>query len=191
MKRRIARFILKRKGWKIDATLPENIKKAVVIMAPHTSYYDFMYGWLAFSAYNIKGKFMIKKESFFFPFGYILKGLGGIPVDRSNSRNAIKSVHKAFETKKDLFLVITPEGTRSLVKNWKKGFYHIAKAEQVPIICGYLDYAKKEGGFGPIIIPSENYEDVFKIIEAFYTGKGARHPEKFNLSRQSAVGSQQ
>jgi 1-acyl-sn-glycerol-3-phosphate acyltransferase len=183
MKRRIARFFLKRKGWNIDATLPENIKKAVVIMAPHTSYYDFMYGWLAFSANNIKGKFLIKKESFFFPFGYILKGLGGIPVDRSNSRNAIKSVHEAFETNKDLFLVITPEGTRSLVKNWKKGFYHIAKAAEVPVICGYLDYAKKEGGFGPVIIPSENYEEDFKIIEAFYTGKGARHPEKFNLSR--------
>ncbi|MBS4013249.1 MAG: 1-acyl-sn-glycerol-3-phosphate acyltransferase [Bacteroidetes bacterium] len=183
MKSRIANFILKQKGWKIDSNMPADIKKAVVIMAPHTSYYDFVYGWLAFTAYKFKGKFMIKKESFAFPFGPILKSLGGIPVDRSNSRSAIKSVHKAFENSKELYLVVTPEGTRKLVTNWKKGFYHIAKEANVPIVCGYLDYKLKTGGFGPVLNPSDDYEVIMKSIQEFYKGKGARHPEKFNLSQ--------
>lgn len=179
---RIAKFIIKLLGWKIDSTMPGHIKKAVVIMAPHTSYYDFLYGWLAFIAYRVKGKFMIKKEIFFFPVGPILKAMGGIPVDRSNSRRAINSVKSAFEKRDELFLVVTPEGTRRLVKNWKKGFYYLAQSANVPIILGYLDYKQKAGGVGPTLYPSGDFDADMKIIEEFYRGKGARHPEKFNLS---------
>ncbi len=183
MKSRIAKFILHSLGWRIDSTMPENIKKAVVIMAPHTSYYDFLYGRLAFAAYKVKGKYMIKREVFKFPFGPFVKAMGGIPVDRSNSRNAIKSVKEAFEKREELFLVVTPEGTRKKVNKWKRGFYFIAQSAKVPVILGYLDYKTKRGGIGPVIYPSGDFEADFKIIEDFYRGKTAKHPEKFNLSQ--------
>ena len=179
---RIAKSILHSLGWKIDSTLPDHIKKAVVLIAPHTSYWDFFYGRMAFAAYKIKGKYMIKKEAFVFPFGLILKALGGIPVDRSNSRNALKSVKEAFETRDEVFLVVAPEGTRKRVEKWKKGFYFIAKAANVPIILGYIDYSKKYGGFGPVIHPSGDLDSDLKTIEDFYRGKGAKYPEKFNLT---------
>ncbi len=177
-----SKFILKLLGWKLNTQIPENLKKAVVTMAPHTSYHDFWYGRLGFSAYKIKGKFMIKKESFSFPFGGILKALGGIPVDRSNSKSAIQSVEKAFAEREELFLVVTPEGTRKRVNKWKKGFYHIALNANVPIVLGYLDYKNKTGGFGPIMYPSGDFEADFKVIEDFYRDKTAKHPERFNLS---------
>ncbi|MFO8067400.1 MAG: 1-acyl-sn-glycerol-3-phosphate acyltransferase [Bacteroidales bacterium] len=184
MKSRIAKFILRVLGWKVESLMSEDIKKAVVVMAPHTSYYDFIFGWLAFAAYRIKGKFMIKKEVFFFPVGPILKAMGGIPVDRSNSKKALKSVKKAFENSKSLFLVVTPEGTRRFVKNWKKGFYFIAQDADVPILLGYLDYKKKVGGIGPLINPHDDFDKILKQVQDFYRDKNARHPEKFSLSEQ-------
>lgn len=179
---RLAYYILKLFGWKVVSGVPEGLSKAVVVMAPHTSNWDFLIGRLSFMTQKKKVYLMIKKESFFFPLGMVLRALGGIPVDRSNSQSAVKSVTRHFEEAETLFLVITPEGTRKRVNRWKKGYYFIAMNAKVPLICGYLDYKKKEGGLGPVIYPSGDYDKDFKIIEDFYRGKHARHPEQFNLS---------
>lgn len=179
---RLAILILRLFGWNIVSGVPDGIDKAVVIMAPHTSNWDFLIGRLAFAAHRTKVYLMIKKESFFFPLGPILKALGGIPVDRSQSQNTVKSITHHFEAAKKFYLVITPEGTRKRVNRWKKGFYFIALTAKVPIILGYLDYKKKEGGLGPVVYPTGDYDKDFIQIEAFYRGKTARHPEKFNLS---------
>lgn len=178
----LAKLILRIFGWKVESGLPQGIRKAVVIMAPHTSNWDFVIGRLSFMTIKTKIYLMIKKESFFFPLGMILRALGGIPVDRSHSQNTVKSITQHFDKADTFFLIITPEGTRKLVRKWKKGFYFIAQNAQVPIICGYLDYKRKAGGLGPVIYPSGDYEKDFRQIEDFYRGKHARHPEKFNLT---------
>jgi len=87
-----------------------------------------------------------------------------------------------FDSSDSLFVVITPEGTRKKVTQWKKGFYMIALEAGVPIACSYIDYGKKAGGIGPIVIPSGNFEDDLDIIQDFYRGMKAKHPERFNLS---------
>ena len=178
----ISKLILRFTGWKITGSLPQGVTKTVIIMAPHTSNMDFYIGWFALRALDIKPSLLIKKEAFRFPFGILLKVMGGIPLDRDKSRNDIKYVASLFDKKEMLHIVITPEGTRKLSRNWKRGFYFIAERAKVPIIFGYMDYGSKSGGIGGKIEPTGNFEEDFKKIEDFYRGKRARHPENFNLS---------
>lgn len=180
--RRLAGWILALMGWKVTHPMPEGILKAVIIMAPHTSNWDFVYGRLGFASHNVKPKILIKKESFFFPLGIILRALGAIPLDRGYSAGTIKKISDMMHNSDSFFLLITPEGTRKLVKNWKKGFYFLAQQAKVPIIMGFLDYKTKTGGMGPVLYPSGDYEADMAKIRAFYKNMQAKHPENFNLS---------
>lgn len=157
-------------------------RRCVLIMAPHTSNWDFVIGRLALWAIGAKAGFLIKKEAFFFPLGWLLKKMGGIPIDRKKSKNVVWQIAVLLNKSKEMALVITPEGTRSLRHEWKKGFYYIASMAEVPIVMGYLDYAKKEAGIGKMIYPSEDYQADLSVIYDFYKDFTARHPEKFNLS---------
>ncbi|MFH0865923.1 MAG: lysophospholipid acyltransferase family protein [Bacteroidota bacterium] len=170
-------------GWKIKGTLPPDLKKCVIIAAPHTSMWDFFYGRLGCYSKGIcKINFMIKKEMFRFPLGGLLKWLGAIPVDRSKNSNTVIWISKMFYERESFMLLVTPEGTRKYVENWKRGFYHIAQNAKVPIVLGYVNYKKKEGGFGPVFYPTGNYAEDLKKIQEFYLDKTAKFPENFNLS---------
>ncbi|MCD4746577.1 MAG: 1-acyl-sn-glycerol-3-phosphate acyltransferase [Bacteroidales bacterium] len=179
----IAKIILKIWGWKIKGSIPHDIKKCVIIEAPHTSNCDFIIGRFAFFLLKLNVKFLIKKEIFIFPLGYIIKAFGGIPVDRKKNTNIINYISGLFNQHDSLYIVITPEGTRKRNPKWKKGFYYIAQRANLPIALGFIDYAKKEGGIGKIIKPSGDFEKDFKIIQEFYKDKTAKHPEKFNLTK--------
>ncbi len=176
----LSRKILELTGWKIKGQFHDETKKAVLIVAPHTSNLDFVIGRLVFNVLGIKVKFLIKKEAFIFPFGFFLKKLGGIPVDRKRKTNIVDQLINEFNESDQLVLIITPEGTRSYVSSWKKGFYYIAKKANVPVVLGFLDYKKKEAGLGPVIWPAGNYDEDSIIIKRFYQNITGRHPEKFN-----------
>lgn len=178
----IARFLLRLMGWNIYTRVPLDIKKAVIIMAPHTSNWDFIIGRLGFYLHHLRPKILIKREAFRPPLGAVLRCMGGIPVDRGQSQNTVKKITREFEAHDEFHLLITPEGTRRRVKKWKRGFYFIALHAKVPILLAFLDYRRKEGGIGMMIHPSGDFEADFRIIEEFYRGKHARHPDKFNLS---------
>ncbi len=169
-------------GWTIVGSFPPDLRKAIVIEAPHTSMWDFIIGWMAFYSLGIRSRFLIKREMFFFPFGYFLKRMGGIPVDRGKKNNMVDFVAGLFDEYEDLIVIITPEGTRKRTTHWKKGFYYIAQKANVPVIVCFLDYKLKQGGIGYALIPSGDFAADFKEIEDFYRGKTARHPEMFNLS---------
>ncbi len=181
----LAAFILKILGWKVSLTLKDLPPKAVLIQAPHTSAWDFIYGRLALLSKDIKIKTMIKKESFYFPMGYLLKALGAFPIDRGNSQKSIKHVATLFNKKKEFVLLIAPEGTRKLNKRWKKGFYFVADKANVPILLGYLCYKRKIAGIGPAIMPTGDFEEDMKQIEPFYYDKVAKFPKNFNLSEEN------
>ncbi len=180
--RLIARFVLWLWGWKIVGEMPKGVKKSLIIMAPHTSNMDFIIGKLGFWVLKLKPFVVIKKEAFVFLVGILLRALGGVPIDRNNSRNIVKFTTDLFRERDTCHVLITPEGTRNLNNNWKRGFYYIAQKSQVPIVLGYLDYGAKKGGLGPLIYPSGNFEEDLKKIEEFYKNKKACFPEKFNIS---------
>lgn len=175
--RKFARFLLKLFGWKIDKHTPEGVKKCVVVMGPHTSNWDFIVGRLAFMSFGVKGRFLIKKELFFFPFGFFLKRMGGIPVDRKGKNNLTDEAVSHFEENETMFMVFTPEGTRSYNPNWKKGFYYIAQKANVPIYIGYMDYERKIGGFHSVFKPTGDSNTDIKHIKSILSQYKGRFPE--------------
>ena len=175
--KKIIQFIFWVFGWRIDQHAPTGIKKCVIVVGPHTSNWDFVIGRLAFMTYGVKGKFLIKKQLFFFPLGLLLKALGGLPVDRSKSNNLTKTALRYFEENESMYLVFSPEGTRSYNPNWKKGFYHIAVRANVPIYICYVDYEKKIGGFHSLYYPTGDVNtDILYIKNILKQYKG-RFPE--------------
>ncbi len=167
-------WILKLFGWKIDSHTPVGIDKAVVVVGPHTSNWDFVIGKIAFAHYGVNAKFLIKKDLFFFPLGFILKAMGGVPVDRKKNNNITEQAVNYFKTNEKCFMVFTPEGTRGYQPNWKKGFYYIAQSADVPIYIAYIDYKRKTGGFHSLFIPTGNVDADIKYIKNIlseYTGK--------------------
>lgn len=184
MGRWLSACILRLFGWHTDGALPAGIRKAVVISAPHTSLWDFVVGRLTFWAIRVNIRFLIKDEMFFFPLGHFLKWMGGVPVKRGKYKsNMVGDVAALFRKYDDLVVVITPEGTRKKVEQWKKGFYMIAQEANVPIALSFIDYRTKTGGVGPILYPTGNYEEDFKVIRDYYRTMTAKHPERFNLSQ--------
>ena len=177
--------IFKWLGWKLVGDLPPGLDKAVMVVAPHTSNWDALYGIIGIVFIkNIAAKFAVKKEAMFFPLGLLLKRLGAIPIDRSSQSKTggklkqVDMLAEIFQKSKKLLFVIAPEGTRKYAPRWKTGFYHIAMRAQVPIVLGYLDYAKKEAGIGPVIYPTGNMEQDIQQIQAFYKDITGRYPHQ-------------
>lgn len=178
--RKLSALIFKLAGWKIVGTIPENLEKAIMIIAPHTSNWDFIIGRLAFNILNIKVFFLIKKEFFFFPLGVLLKTWGAIPVDRTDGKHIFFQSKNIFAKYKTVILTITPEGTRKPVIHWKRGFYQLAQQNQIPLIMGALDYKRKEAIIAEPFMVSGNYIEDLERIKCFYQNKTAKHPSKFN-----------
>jgi 1-acyl-sn-glycerol-3-phosphate acyltransferase len=181
MLQKLSTLILKFIGWTLINEIPEDIKKGVILQAPHTSMLDFVIGRMAFWHYGVKINLLVKKEAFQTWYGGLLRAMGGIPVDRSKNTNLVDTVAKMFEERESLFLVVTPEGTRKRVDNWKKGFYYIALKAQAPIIIGFIDYTKKIGGIGPFIYPSGDIEKDFEIIQDYLRGFTGKNKGWYNL----------
>ncbi|MEI6885452.1 MAG: 1-acyl-sn-glycerol-3-phosphate acyltransferase [Bacteroidota bacterium] len=176
------RFVLKTMGWNTDGRVPAGIKKAVIISAPHTSYWDFVIGWMTFRVADVNIRFLIKAEAFKGFMGWFLTKLGGIPVSRGKKNNMVEQLKIMFDSSESFYVVITPEGTRKLVTQWKKGFYLIAMDAGVPVVCSFINYRDKTGGIGPVITPSGDFEKDMLVIQNFYRDKQAKYPERFNLS---------
>ena len=135
--------VLERLGWNITGEFPE-IKKSIIIFAPHTAHIDALYGKLGITELGIKYKFLSKKELFFFPMNLLMKKFGSIAVRGVKNQNAIYQVAEMLNNSDELHIVISPEGWIKKVSDWNKGFYYMAVKAQVPIIVASLDYKEKE-----------------------------------------------
>ncbi len=180
----ISKIILKAWGWKVKGQVPAN-EKFLIVSAPHTSNLDFIMGRLVLGMFGIQPRVMIKKELFFFPLGNILRALGGIPVDRKASSHIVDQMVEHFQQNERFVLVITPEGTRSRVKSWKKGFYYIATRAKVPVVPGGFDYKDKIVHIGEPYFLSGNEEEEMQRIKHYAKGIHPRHPEKFTVGELS------
>ena len=179
----IGKVGLKVGGWTDVYEVPADLGNAVCIVAPHTAVADFFVGLNFYWSHGIKFKVMIKKEFFKPVLGWILKKVGGIPVNRGHRNYLVEQMTEMFSQNHDTHLIICPEGTRKKVRQWKKGFYLIAEGAKVPILLGFIDYKKKRCGVEKVFYPTGDYEkDLAEIWEYYKSIKVmGKHPEQFNL----------
>lgn len=155
-------------GWKIEGAFPKDLKKCIIIVAPHTSWHDFYIGALVRKTINLNINFIAKRELFKFPFGCYFRWMGGAPVDRKAKRNTVQQVIDLFNSRDEFRLALAPEGTRKKVENWRSGFYYMAHNAQVPIVCVAFDYKTKTVKIGFPFNTSGNYEEDYPLLKSFY-----------------------
>ncbi len=178
MRKFLSRAFLAASGWKPEGERPRD-RRFVLIAAPHTSNWDLAFLLALAEFFDVRISWMGKDTLFRPPLGWLMRSVGGIPVVRSKRGNLVAQAAERFKSAEDLALVVPAEGTRGAVEHWKSGFYHIARSADVPIVFGYLDYARRRGGFGPAMRPSDDVVKDMDQIRAFYADKVARYPEKF------------
>jgi len=181
MKKWFASLLFKLYGWKLVGEIPKTLKKYVLIAAPHTSNMDFFLAMPSMWSLGVKGKYLIKKEHVDTPYGFLIKWMGGIGVDRKKtSIDFVNQLKQIVAEHDELAMLFTPEGTRKQVKKWKTGFYRVAIAVDVPIVLAYADYKKKEVFIGHVFHPSGDFEKDFTYMENFYKNIPAKYPEDYN-----------
>jgi 1-acyl-sn-glycerol-3-phosphate acyltransferase len=167
----------RRQGWTVEGVAPP-LRKFVIIAAPHTSNWDFVYFLGAADALNVDLSFMGKASLFRWPFDKMMRDLGGVPVDRSKSGDTVQAMVNAFAARDEFMLTIAPEGTRGKARQWKTGFYNIALKAGVPLVLGFIDYDRKIIGLGPTMTPSGDYEaDLARLID-FYRPYAGKHQDR-------------
>lgn len=153
--------------------LPE---RGVLIGAPHTSNWDLvlmvMVSWQA----GVPFKFLVKNSVFWPPLSWIMRALGGIPVDRSADHGLVREIVAMAERGEQFALVITPEATRSKVEYWKSGFYRIARQAHLPLVLGFVDRSRMTCGVGPHLDLTGNVSADMDKIRAYYAGMVGLRP---------------
>lgn len=168
-------------GWKVRGDWP-GLDKAVLVAAPHTSNWDGLNMLATAGFYRVKLRWMGKKSLTTGPFGWLIKWLGCVPIDRSAANDVVRSMTDAFAATPRMILAIPPEGTRSAAREWKTGFYHIAQAAGVPLILSVLDYGAKTISLAALVTPSGDYDADLKIIQSYYANAGGKHAAQFALT---------
>lgn len=166
-------------GWRPKISVPPEMKKCVLIAAPHTSYWDFALFLPFVFVLNLRLRVLIKHSLFWPPLGWFLRYCGGIPVDRRAARNYVQELTAEFERRDFFHLLITPEGTRSPRTNWKTGFYQIAMAANVPILIAAVDEKTKAVGVERVMYPSGDLNKDMAEIYAFYDQFGGLKPKNY------------
>jgi 1-acyl-sn-glycerol-3-phosphate acyltransferase len=171
---------LRLNGWKVEGALPASAQRCVLIAAPHTSNWDLPYTLMVGFALHLNLYWMGKASLFRWPFGALMRWLGGVAVDRERSSNLVAASAQALrEADGPLQLVVPPEGTRGKVRHWKTGFYFIAQQADVPIVLAFMDYGRKVGGLGPVFVPTGDVEADMAEIKRFYAGVRGRNADQF------------
>lgn len=173
----LANGVLSLTGWRVEGHYP-GPKRAVLLAAPHTSNWDFLYMQAICLSEGVRVAFVAKHTLFWGPLGWMTRALGGIPVERSKRGNLVTQLAKELREREHLVLVVPPEGTRRYVEHWKSGFYHIAREAGVPVVLGYLDYARRCGGFGPALELTGDVASDMEKIREFYAPVQGRYPDQ-------------
>jgi len=171
----VAKWILRVSGWTPIEDLPD-VPKAVFIAASHTSNWDGVWLIIFKIAVNARVKFLAKHTLFWWPLGPLLKGLGAIPVDRSQATSTVQQLVDEFARQDHLWLALAPEGTRKWKPYWKSGFYQIARAARVPIYMAFIDYRTRRLGVGAELVTTGDIEQDIAAIREFYGPVVPRHP---------------
>lgn len=172
---------LRARGWTLSGQMPAGHHKCVLIAAPHTSNWDLPYTLMVAFALRINIHWLGKAQIFRWPFGGLMRWLGGIAVDRSQNTNLVAASAQALrDAPGSMALVVPPEGTRSKTRHWKTGFYWIAHGAGVPIVMAYMDYPRKLSGLGPVLQPSGDIEADMATVKAYYAQYKGKNWRQFD-----------
>jgi len=171
------RLILKIWGFKITGHFPAEIKKKLYVVYPHTSNWDFPLGILMKGGIPMDVNYVAKDSLFKWPYGWIFRALGGIPVDRKRRTNFVDSMTELYNKYDRLSFAIAPEGTRKKVDRWKTGFYYIALNAKIPIIPVKFDYKNMEVHYGDPFWPTGNIDEDMKFFAKHFMGTVGKNPE--------------
>ena len=175
----LSKIILKIIRWRVDGSLPVDQKKYVLIVAPHTSNWDFFLFVLTVSVLRLQPSVLIKDTLFVGPLGWFLRYCGAIPVNRRQAGSLVTYISGIYEEREEFVLIITPEGTRSPNANWKRGFHHVARAAEVPILVVYVDSAVRTIGIEGLMEPSEDVDGDIQKLKTFFDGKKGLKPGNY------------
>ncbi len=179
MAHRLSNWLLhKCMGWKADVSEPHP-DKCIICLAPHTSNWDFIIGMLYNRAHGLRSNFLMKKEWFFWPLGPLFRSMGGIPVYRQKHTSMTDTLAETVRRSERFRLCITPEGTRSRVTEWKRGFYVIAQKAGIPILLYGLDYERKLISCKKTIVPTGDIDTDMQTIKLYFKDFKGRKPENF------------
>jgi 1-acyl-sn-glycerol-3-phosphate acyltransferase len=173
----IARALLALLGWRTQVVLPPG-PRCVIVFYPHTSNWDFVFGYLTKLAWGFPAHFLGKHTLFRGPFGPLLRRMGGIPVDRSARSGIISQLVEEFSRRPRLWLALAPEGTRARTDHWKSGFYRLALDAGVPLGLAYADYRERVFALTTYLTLTGDPEQDVARLRAFYAGKVGKHPEQ-------------
>jgi 1-acyl-sn-glycerol-3-phosphate acyltransferase len=176
----LAKLTLNLMGWKTHAygEFPIRPPKCVLVVAPHTSGWDFVIGVLYRSALRLgNARYLGKKELFAPPFGFLFRWLGGIPVNRSSSQNLVADVARHFSLHDRFIVALSPEGTRQRVDRLRTGFYNIARLAGVPIVMVGLDFRNKRLVFSKPLYPTGSVQEDMNEIIRFFGPIQGKKPE--------------
>lgn len=177
VRRAVARTVLKATGWKHRSQPLSQENVGILIGAPHTSNWDFILMLCITWDLGLSVKYLGKHTLFKRPFGWFMRALGGIPVDRGNPAGIVKDILMRARSGEAFYLVITPEGTRGKKELWKSGFYRIASEGNLPITLGYVDGPTKTTGLGTTFRPTGNVSADMDLVRDFYADKRGVRPE--------------
>lgn len=170
----LMRSLLRLSGWRLLGQLPD-VPKVIIIGAPHSSYWDGIWGLMMKIGLGININVMIKREVLDGPLGIILRPIGLIPINRSAALNVVGQMVERFQTHEKMWLGITPEGTRKKVQQWKSGFLRIANDAHVPIQPVFIDYPTKTFTLGPLVHASADPEADMAAIRALFRPYRGKH----------------
>lgn len=172
--RRMCRAVLRLAGWSFVGQFPD-VPRAVLIAAPHSSWWDGVWGLLLKVGIGADVRFMAKQELFHGPLGGVLRRVGGMPIDRGAAKGVVDQMVEQFAQRDAFWLGIAPEGTRKAVKRWRTGFWHIAHDAGVPIVTAYFNYPDKTIGVGPLFHTGDDMEADLDRLRAFYAPFRGKH----------------
>lgn len=173
---RFGRLGLRLMRWRIEGEFPD-LRQFVIIVAPHTSNWDFVVGLFCDLALDLDAAWLGKHSIFVGPFGRWLKSLGGIPVERHASHNVVSQVSAEFARRDQMILALAPEGTRRKVAEWKSGYWHIARAAGVPILPVGFDFDRRATVIGTARPTTSSLEDDEGEFKRFFAGITPKRPE--------------
>lgn len=175
--KRLAYLVSRILGWRFEGEVPPH-PKFIVLGAPHTSNWDFVAFLAALHHFRLRARFLAKSGLFRWPFGYLFRALGGIPVGGAEPGGAVPEAVAEFRRHEEMILVIAPEGTRGWAPHWRTGFLKIAEAARVPIVLAGLDFPSRTVTIGPVVRYRGDVDSLLAIARDFFAGRRGLHPSK-------------